>query len=169
MEIKNNSETVILDDLELSNDFAFFDFVSLHILKSVSNIILGNSSSKAIPGAEITYKILYDNDSNALGRNVVISDTIPNWVTYVTNSAENYNLHTGGAVEVEYFDKSTSTWQDQEWDDTSNLINITNVHRIFAIGIGTNTGNGRSDTAIACDGIFPDNDAGKLLLKVIIK
>ena len=60
-------------------------------------------------------------------------------------------------------------WQDQDWDNSSNVTNITKIKWMLSTPVGIHTANGGSDTVGLPDGTLPDTDAGILIYKVIIK
>ncbi len=57
----------------------------ISIIKSVSKVTLQNSDASVIPGATITYKIVYSNKGNFSGENTIIYDRVPNNVSFFTS------------------------------------------------------------------------------------
>jgi uncharacterized repeat protein (TIGR01451 family) len=117
-----------------------------------------------VPGATITYTIIYDNDGNALAQNVYIIDVVPTNTGYVVDSAETSNsLHTG-SVTVEYFDGSS--WQPDTWDNT-NAENVQQIRWMLSANVAVDDGD-PSGSAEDENPTAGDTDAGTLQCQVTI-
>lgn len=121
---------------------------------------------QAKKGEIVTYTIKYDNDGPSVVEDLVIIDEIPTGTTYIIDSAEIDNQpHIGATVTVWYFDGVS--WQDSDWDNQGGV--PLKIRWMFNGDLGAQNNSEGTDTTTACDGKFPDTDAGIVRFRVRVE
>lgn len=118
-------------------------------------------------GEIVTYTIRYDNDLDRPVENFSIIDEIPAGTRYIRDSAEIDNQpHKDAKVLVEYWDGKL--WRGSNWDNTEGA-KVQKIRWSFTEKISPQDNDEGNDTKNACDGDFPDADAGIIMFRVFVE
>ncbi|MDI6704469.1 MAG: hypothetical protein QME40_07355 [bacterium] len=135
------------------------------LLEKGGHITLSGEESMPVPGATITYSIIYDNDGAGVATDLEIFNDIPDHVTYVIDSAEDYNSPHSGKIEVEYKDKD-GNWHPSDFDN-ANPLEVKGIKWMILEEISPDDG----DPEDSVQDEYPapgDKDAGTVRYKVTI-
>ncbi len=148
-------------------------YIVLKKTMSISNIpaylAMGGVTNIPVPDAVITYTNYYDNDGNAKATNLngttnlIIVDTLPSHTDFIIGSI-NVSSYTGVTSIVRYYDKNYNPYTPSGPVGTPDP-NVKYIHFIFT---GNAIAEDNGDTYSVADGPFPDNDAGKIIYKVLL-
>lgn len=134
-------------------------------LEKSEHVTLAGKDSPPVPGATITYHIIYDNDGKGTATNVEVFNAIPDYVSYVIDSAEDYNSPHSGEVEVEYKDKN-GEWHPADFDNL-HPGEVKEIKWIISRDISPDDGDSQ-DSAQDESPASGDKDAGAVRYKVTI-
>jgi hypothetical protein len=122
-----------------------------------------------VPGATITYTIVYDNDGADAAGGLIITDWLPGVdgvsdfdpenVTFVAGSATS-SPHTGATVDIDWH--NGTDWVEDEPGT------VVGVRWSFTGDVAVQENSEGTDTTSAADGDNPDNDAGSVSYQVTI-
>ncbi|MEW5766711.1 MAG: hypothetical protein AB1797_03665 [bacterium] len=134
-------------------------------LEKSEEVTLAGKDSPPVPGATITYHIIYDNDGKGTATNIEVFNVLPDYVSYVIDSAEAYNSPHLGEIEVEYKD-TDGQWHPADFDNL-HPGEVKEIKWIISTDISPDDGDSQDSAQDESPG-SGDNDAGTVRYKVTI-
>jgi uncharacterized repeat protein (TIGR01451 family) len=131
-----------------------------------TDVNTNGSTTDPVPGATITYTIVYDNEGTSPAESFVLTQLLSavagGGVTYVSGSAA-ADVHAGG-VTIQFSDDNGATW---DLDGNANPEQVTGIRWIFDTNVAATDG----DPTDSCEDESPaadDTDAGTVTYQVTI-